>query len=161
VNKITENDIELYAIEELERLGFEYRYGIDISPEGGNPERKEFSDVLLIDRLRKAVAKLNPSIPVEAQEQAVQKVARIYSPDLLHNNETFHQSLVEKVKIPYQQNGFERSHEVELIDFDNPLNNEFLVVNQFTIIENNHNKRPDILLFVNGIPLVLLNLKMQ
>ena len=159
MNKITENDIELYAIEELERLGFEYHYGIDISPDGDHPERKEYGDVLLMDRLRNAVAKLNPSIPADAQEQAVQKVARIFSPDLLHNNETFHQFLVEKIKIPYQQNGFERSHEVELIDFDNPLSNEFLVVNQFTIIENNHNKRPDILLFVNGIPLVLFELK--
>ena len=65
--------------------------------------------------------------------------------------------LVEKVKIPYQQNGYERSHEVALVDFENAANNQFLVVNQYTIIENNQNKRPDVLLFVNGIPLVLLN----
>ena len=77
---------------------------------------------------------------------------RIYSPDVLHNNETFHQFLIEKVKIPYQQDGYERSYEVALIDFSHPSNNEFLVVNQYIIIENNQNKRPDILLFVNGIP---------
>jgi type I restriction enzyme R subunit len=75
------------------------------------------------------------------------------------NIETFHQFLVEKVKIPYQQDGYERSYEVALIDFSNPSNNEFLVVNQYMIIENNRNKRPDILLFVNGIPIVLFELK--
>lgn len=84
---------------------------------------------------------------------------RIYSPDLLHNNEEFHRLLVEKVKIPYQQNGYERSHEVALIDFENTANNQFLVVNQYTIIENNQNKRPDVLLFVNGLPLVVIELK--
>jgi type I restriction enzyme R subunit len=89
----------------------------------------------------------------------VQKVLRIYSPDLLHNNETFHQFLIEKVKIPYHQDGYERSYEVALIDFGNPSNNEFLVVNQYMIIENNQNKRPDILLFINGIPIVLIELK--
>jgi len=109
----------------------------------------------LIDRLRKAVTVLNPSIPQDAQEQAIQKVMRIYSSELLHNNETFHQLLVEKVKIPYQQDGFERSYEVALIDFKNPFNNTFLVVNQYTIVEKNQNKRPDVLLFINGLPLVV------
>ena len=85
---------------------------------------------------------------------------RISSPELLHNNEEFHRLLIEKVKIPYQQNGYERSHEVALIDFENWENNQFLVVNQYTIIENNQNKRPDVLLFVNGIPLVVFELKM-
>jgi type I restriction enzyme R subunit len=84
---------------------------------------------------------------------------RIASPDLLHNNESFHRLLVEKVKIPYQENGYERSHEVALIDFEHIGNNQFLVVNQYTIIENNQNKRPDLLLFINGIPLVLMELK--
>ena len=110
-------------------------------------------------RLRTAIQKLNPDIPADAQEQAVQKVLRIYSPDVLHNNETFHQLLIEKVKIPYQQDGYERSYEVALIDFSHPSNNEFLAVNQYTIIENNQNKRPDILLFINGIPLVVIELK--
>src|SRR5659263_471897 len=104
-------------------------------------------------------AKQNRDISKDAQEQAVQKVLRIYSPDMLHNNETFHQFLVEKVKIPYQQDGYERSYEVALIDFINPSNNEFLVVNQYMIIENNQNKRPDLLLFINGIPIVLFELK--
>jgi type I restriction enzyme R subunit len=83
-------------------------------------------------------------------------VLRIASPEMLHNNEEFHRLLVEKVKIPYQQNGNERSHEVALIDFENIANNPFTVVNQYTIIENNQNKRPDFLLFINGLPLVVI-----
>jgi len=156
---ITENIIEESAIETLQLLGWTYANGRDLSPEGSFCERESFGQIILTDRLQKAVAKLNPHIPESAREQAVQKVLRIYSPDLLHNNETFHQYLVEKIKIPYQQDGYERSHEVSIVDFENPLNNEFLVVNQFTIIENNHNKRPDILLFVNGIPLIVAELK--
>lgn len=156
---ITEDKIENLTIEILQSLGWEYIHGSVISPEGEKPERENYEQIILTNRLRKAVSVINPHIPQEAQEQAIQKVFRIYSPVLLHNNETFHQLLVEKVKIPYQQDGYERSYEVALIDFDNVENNQFLVVNQYTIIENNVNKRPDILLFVNGIPLVVIELK--
>lgn len=169
---ITENIIEESAIEILQSQGWEYanaclpreafrfgRQGKEISPEGLFCERESFDDIILAKRLREAVAKLNPHIPHDAQEAAVQKVLRIYSPDLLHNNEEFHKLLVEKVKVPYQKDGYERSHEVALIDFENTSNNQFLVVNQYTIIENNQNKRPDVLLFVNGIPLVVMELK--
>lgn len=156
---ITEDIIEQTTLEMLQVLGWEYANGRDISPEGIFCERDSFGQVILTKRLRKAISKINPHIPKDAQEQAVQKVLRIYSPELLHNNEVFHQYLVEKVRIPYQQDGYERSHEVALIDFENPLNNEFLAVNQLTIIENNQNKRPDILLFVNGLPVVLIELK--
>ena len=159
MNKLTENNIETFAIEVLKTLGWEYVHGLSIAPGAEDAERESFEQIILTQRLRKAVARLNPDIPADAQEQAVQKVLRIYSPDVLHNNETFHQFLIEKVKIPYQQDGYERSYEVALIDFAHPSNNEFLVVNQYTIIENNQNKRPDILLFVNGIPIVLIELK--
>jgi len=156
---ITENIIEQSAIEILQSQGWEYANGKEISPEGLFCERENFNQIVLLNRLRTAIAKINPSIPLDAQEAAVQKVLRIASPDLLHNNEEFHRLLVEKVKIPYQENGYERSHEVALIDFDHPTNNQFLVVNQYTIIENNQNKRPDVLLFVNGLPLVVIELK--
>lgn len=156
---ITENIIEQSAIEILQGLGWAYVNGKEISPEGIFCERESFSQIVLVNRLRDAVARINPSIPLDAQEAAIQKVLRIASPDLLHNNELFHAALVEKVKIPYQQNGYERSHEVALIDFENPANNQFLVVNQFTIIENNQHKRPDVLLFINGLPLVIMELK--
>ncbi|OFX41941.1 MAG: DEAD/DEAH box helicase [Bacteroidetes bacterium GWA2_32_17] len=156
---IIEDIIEKSAIEILQSQGWEYANGKEISPEGLYCERESFSQIILTNRLRKAISKINPHIPADAQETAIQKVLRIYSPVLLHNNEEFHKLLVEKVKVPYQQNGYERSHEVALIDFENISNNEFLVVNQCTIIENNQNKRPDVLLFVNGIPLVVIELK--
>jgi len=156
---ITENTIERMAIEILQSQGWKYANGKEISPEGLFCERESFSEVVLLRRLRDALARLNATIPVEARETAVQKVLRINSPDVLHNNEEFHRLLVERVKVPYQQEGYERSHEVGLIDFEHPENNEFLVVNQYTIIENNQHKRPDIILFVNGLPLVVLELK--
>ncbi|MEW5798873.1 MAG: type I restriction endonuclease subunit R [Bacteroidota bacterium] len=156
---LTENIIEVSAIETLQSLGWDYIHGLTIAPEAEQSERENFEQVVLTNRLRKVVARINPLIPENAREQAIQKVLRIFSPDLLHNNETFQQFLVEKVKIPYQQDGFERSYEVALIDFEHPLNNEFLAVNQFTVIEKNQNKRPDVVLFVNGIPLGIIELK--
>ena len=156
---ITENIIEASAIELLQSQGWEYANGKELSPEGLFCERENYQQIILIQRLRNAICKINPHIPLDAQESAVQKVLRIYSPVLLHNNEEFHRLLVEKVKIPYQENGYERSHEVALIDFENAENNQFLIVNQYTIVENNQNKRPDILLFINGLPLVVVELK--
>jgi len=156
---ITEDKIETFALEVLQSMGWEYVHGLSVAPGAEQSERESFEQIVLVDRLHKAVSVLNPSIPHDAQEQAVQKVLRIYSPEMLHNNETFHQLLVEKVKIPYQQDGFERSYEVALMDFENPLNNEFLCVNQYTIVEKNQNKRPDVLLFINGLPLVVIELK--
>jgi type I restriction enzyme R subunit len=159
MTKLTENNIETFAIEALQSLGWKHLHGLSIAPGAEHAERESFKQIILTQRLRKAVARLNPDIRENAREQAVQKVLRINSPELLANNEAFHQFLIEKVKIPYQQDGYERSYEVALIDFANPLENEFLVVNQYTVVENNQNKRPDILLFVNGIPLVLIELK--
>ncbi|OAQ39590.1 DEAD/DEAH box helicase [Pedobacter psychrophilus] len=156
---ITEDKIETFALEVLQSMGWEYVHGLSIAPGAEATERESFEQIVLVDRLRKSVSVLNPNIPQDAQEQAIQKVLRIYSPELLHNNETFHQLLVEKVKIPYQQDGFERSYEVALVDFENPFNNTFLVVNQYIIVEKNQNKRPDVLLFVNGLPLVVIELK--
>jgi len=156
---ITESNIESFAIKHLQSIGWQHVHGLAIAPGAEQAERENFEQIILTERLRKAIVILNPNIPADVREQAVQKVVRIYSPDLLHNNETFHQYIVEKVKIPYNQDGYERSHEIALFDFDDWLNNEFLVSNQYIITENNHKKIPDILLFVNGIPLVIIELK--
>lgn len=156
---ITESNIESFAIKHLQSLGWQHVHGLAIAPGAEQAERENFGQIILTERLRKSVAVLNPQIPADVREQAVQKVVRIYSPDLLHNNETFHQYIVEKVKIPYNQDGYERSHEIALFDFDDWLNNEFLATNQYIITENNNKKIPDILLFVNGIPLVIIELK--
>jgi type I restriction enzyme R subunit len=143
----------------LEALGWDYVHGLQIAPGAETAERENFEQIILTGRLRKQLALINPGIPEAARDQAIQKVLRLYSPDLISNNEEFHQFLVEKIKIPYQQDGYQRSHEVALVDFDKIENNDFLIVNQFTIVENNQNKRPDILLFVNGLPLVVIELK--
>lgn len=156
---INESTLEQSAIDLLRSLGWEYAHGKDISPGGLLCERDSFAEVVLSQRLRRAIARLNPHVPAEAQEAALRKVLDIHTPDLLHNNETFHRLLIEKIRVPYRQDGFERSHEVALVDFEHPENNEFLVVNQFTIVENNRQKRPDLLLFVNGLPLVIAELK--
>ncbi|HEV7348340.1 type I restriction endonuclease subunit R [Telluribacter sp.] len=157
-----EADIEYYTIQELQVLGYHYADGLRIGPEGEQPERSGYAEVLLVGRLRAAIQRLNPTLPAFAHEQALREVQRITSPDLLTNNEYFHRLLVEKVKVPYQENGYDRSYEVALVDFEHPRDNDFLVVNQFSIVTrsgNGHTKRPDVLLFVNGIPLVVIELK--
>lgn len=159
MTRITENHIEEFAIELLEKQGYQYIYAPDIAPDGETPERENYEQVILIERLRRAVRRINPSIPADQQEEAIREIQRIASPELIANNETFHRFLTEGVPVSYHQDGGERGDLVWLVDFDNPLNNDFVVSNQFTVIENNHNKRPDVLLFVNGLPLVLIELK--
>lgn len=157
--KLSESGIETLAIERLQALGFGYVYGPDIAPDSANPERASFAEVLLLPRLRNAVARINPTLPTAALDEAIKTTQRISSPELLANNEVFHRLLTEGVNVSYQKDGNTRGDLVWLVDFDNPDNNEFVVANQFTIIENNQNKRPDIILFVNGLPLVVIELK--
>src|SRR5690554_2412922 len=157
--KITENDIELWAIEELENLGWNYIHGAVIAPDGDAPERNTFSDVILKGRLQQAIARNNPGIPLDAQQEAVKVIERIASPELMVNNQLFHELLTEGVPVEYRKDGIQRGDRVQLLNFSNPSQNDLLVVNQFTIIENNNNKRPDLLLFVNGLPLVIFELK--
>ena len=159
MTKITESAIELLAIKRLEALGYHYLYGPDIAYDGTNPERTSYSQVLLLERLKHAVKRINPGIPADAQHEAIKEIQRISLPELITNNETFHRLLTEGIPVTKRVNGDDRGDHVWLIDFKNPTNNEFNVVNQFTIIENHQNKRPDIILFVNGIPLVVIELK--
>ncbi|PWK19636.1 type I restriction endonuclease subunit R [Xanthomarina spongicola] len=157
--KITENDIELYAIEELENLGYSYIYGPNIAPDTDTQERISFDQVILTERLQKAIDRINPTIPHNAKEDALKQVLRIGTPDLLTDNETFHKMLTEGINVTYQKDGNQRGDIVKLVDFDTVNNNEFNVINQFTVIENNNNKRPDVILFINGLPLVVIELK--
>lgn len=159
MTRLTENIIESYAIELLEKLGYAYIYAPGIAPDSENPERDSFEQVLLTGRLKKAIKKINPQLPPDAQAEAIKEIQRIASPDLLNNNETFHRLLTEGIPVYKRIDGDERGDRVWLIDFKNPQNNEFIVANQFTIIENGTNKRPDVILFVNGLPLVVIELK--
>ena len=159
MTKITENAIENFCIELLEKQGYEYIYAPDIAPDSDDPQRSHFEDVLLSSRLMDAVARINPTIPDDAQQEAIKEISRIHSPELLTNNETFHRMLTEGVKVSYQKEGSQRGDLVWLVDFANPENNDFVVANQLTVIENGVNKRPDVVLFVNGLPLVVIELK--
>ncbi len=159
MTKITENEIELMAIEELEGLGWSYLHGGVIAPDGDRPERVSYSDVILKGRLMEAIARNNREIPYEAQQEALKVVERIASSEMMVNNRAFHEMLTEGVPVEYRKDGVQRGDRIMLLDFLNPSNNDFLVVNQFTIVEYNNNKRPDIILFVNGLPLVVFELK--
>jgi type I restriction enzyme, R subunit len=155
---ISEDHIEQVIIQEFIELGYQYINGTDISPDGSMPER-EYNEVVLKNRLQVAIAKFNPSIPYEAQEEALRKVLRSDSPNLFQNNYTFHKYLTEGVEIEYRKGDRIAGDKVWLVDYENPSNNEFLVINQYTVIEGNTNKRPDVILFVNGLPLVVIELK--
>lgn len=155
---ITENEIEEIAIGYLQGLGYTYLLGTDISPDGEHPER-QYNEVVLVTRLRDAIDKLNPNISQDAKEDALKKVLRTESPNALINNETFHRYLTDGVDVEMRTESGIRGEKIYIVDFENPENNEFLAINQFTVIEGNQIKRPDIILFVNGLPLVVIELK--
>lgn len=156
---INEDMVEQEALEILKELGYEILHGPDISPDGLTPMRDLYSDVVIVEILRDAINHLNPDIPPIAREEAVKKILRTDSPDLITNNLHFHQLLTDGITIEYRKDGQIVHDKVWLFDFQNPENNTFTAINQFTIIENDNNRRPDIILFVNGLPLVVIELK--
>ena len=159
MSRLTESAIEEFAIKLFERLGYSFVYAPDIAPDGEQPERSHYGEVLLAGRLAQALKRINPKLSSAMLQDALKEVQRVSSPELLANNEAFHRLLTEGVKVSRQQDGNQRGDLAWLIDFDHPENNEFVVANQFTVIENHQNKRPDLVLFVNGIPLVVIELK--
>jgi len=154
MTKIFESTIEEFVIELLQNKGWQY-----LSPEDQEVERPDLSEVVLKDRLRKAVDTLNPSISEEAKTQALREVHNLPSQNLMDNNEAFHRMLTEGIEVEVMGEEGIKGDKVRLIDFDNIENNEFVACNQFTVIENNINKRPDVVLFINGLPLVVIELK--
>lgn len=159
MTRLTEHKIENFAINLLERLGYQYVYAPDIAPDTEQAERSSYEEVLLLGRLKEAISRINPRIPHDNQEEALKEIQRINSPELLTNNEAFHRMLTEGINVSYQKDGNQRGDLVWLIDFENWENNEFVVANQFTVIEDGRTLRPDVILFVNGIPLVVMELK--
>lgn len=149
--KMTENEIELFALELFKKLGYSYICATELD--------RNYEEVLLKDRLLNALEKINPSLPYSAIEDSIKQIERIKSSELLSDNEAFHKLLVEGVKVDIQKDGVTRGEIVRLVDFDDISNNDFVVVNQFIIIENGNHKRPDIILFINGLPLVVIELK--
>ena len=160
--KYTESDLENATLEWLEELGFGIVFGPNIAPDGESPERESYKDIVLIGRLRSAVSAINPNIPRDAQEDAIKKVVNVaYSnPSLLETNHSFHRMLAEGVDVEYRrEDGSIAGDKVYLVDHKNLSNNDWLAVNQYTVIENNHNRRPDVIIFINGLPLAVFELK--
>ena len=154
-----ENDIEQLAIELLKQQGCEYIHGSELSPSVNPETRLSYSSVILHQYLQAAVQRINPEINHNLQQDAIAEINNIIDNDLLTANEKMHKLLTSGITVTEVIAGEERGKQVYLIDFTNPENNHFLVVNQFTIIENGKNKRPDIILFINGLPLVVIELK--
>lgn len=156
---MTEDQLEQETLGWLSEVGYDCLFGPDLAPDGVNSERADYRQVLLGERLRRAIARLNPSIPVAAREVAVRQVQDLGIPVQLSANRRFHQMLVGGVLVEYQKDGETRGDFVRLIDWANPAANEWLAINQFSIKGPHHTRRPDIILFVNGLPLALLELK--
>jgi len=159
MTKITENEIELFAIELLEEQGYSYIYAPNIAPDSDTPLRESFEDVILKEKLQNSLTAINPTLDYDLIEYAIKEVQRLRSTELLTDNEAFHKMLTEGITVEVQKDGVTRGEIVKIIDFDDVTNNDFIVSNQFTIIENGINKRPDLILFVNGLPLVVVELK--
>ena len=156
---MTEDQLEQETLGWLAAVGYSHLYGPDIAVDGDSPERSDYRQVVLVERLRAAVARLNPAIPLAAREDAIAQVLELGTPVLLAANRRFHQLLVTGVPVQYQKDGETRGDFVRLVDWAEPKRNEWLAINQFSIKGAHHTRRPDIILFVNGLPLVLLELK--
>src|SRR6266511_2069908 len=185
----TESIIEQAAIDWLKDLGYTYAFGPEIAFDGETPKRGDYQETLMLGRLQEAIARINPNIPAQAQEEALRKITRLDKPSLLLNNHAFHHMLVNGIEVEYKrsspvdkrsspvdkrstphsgsvdkaQDGRMVSGRVYVVDFENIENNDWLVVNQYTV-EASHqngkvNRRPDVVIFINGLPLAVIELK--
>lgn len=156
----TESELEQATLEWFEELTYEIVFAPDISPEGKYPERKDYADVILEDRLQEALKRINPTLPPDALEDAFRQILIPQSPSLIMNNKAFQKMLTDGIDVSYRQkDGSFKYEKAKVFDFNNKTNNDWLAANQFTVIEGSVEKRPDIAIFVNGIPLVVIELK--
>jgi type I restriction enzyme R subunit len=152
--------VESAALAWLEANGWQVSHGPDIAPDMPAAERRDYGEVVLAQRLRDALAQLNPALPAEALDDAFRKLTRPEGGDLIQRNRILHRLLVDGVTVEYRDaEGEIRGAQVQVIDFDEFANNDWLAVNQFSVTENKHSRRPDLVLFVNGLPLAVLELK--
>ncbi len=156
---MTEDQLEQETLGWLAELGWQHRHGPELAPDGATPERRDYRQVLLTGRLRSAIAALNPNIPAAARDDAFAQVADLGTPVLLAANRQFHRLLTRGVPVTYEQGGETRGDFVRLVDWSDPAKNDWLAVNQFSITGPRHTRRPDLVLFVNGLPLVIVELK--
>ena len=155
----TESIVEEATLCWFAELGYGVLSGPDIAPGEMGAERVTYADVALVGRLRSALGRINPHLPADALEDACRTLTRPDHPSLLENNRRFHRLLVDGVPVAYQDEGRTVHDIARVFDLENAAENEFLAINQFTIVENGNNRRPDVIVFVNGLPLAVIELK--
>ena len=156
---ITENELETLTLTWFQDSGWDYRYGPDIAPDGDTPERDDYRKVLLADRLKDALHRLNPDIPKSVLDEVLHQIAKPGHLSLILNNRSFHEALLDGVPVVVEIGGVKRGDRVRLIDFERPEQNRFLVVNQFTVQGTKQPRRPDLVCFINGLPIAVIELK--
>ena len=148
----TESAVEEAALDWLADLGWQIAYGSDIAPDTPGAERTDYGQVMLEQRLRDSLARFNPDLPAEVLDDAFRRLAHPEGPTLETRNRAFHRMLVDGITVEYRaSDGAVRGAQAGVLDFEDPDNNDWLAVNQFTVVENKHERRPDIVLFVNGL----------
>ncbi len=160
--QLTEYEVEEATLSWFSALGYAIHHGPDIAADGKTPERSDpdYHDVVLERRLRNAISTLNPDLPLAAQEDAYRKLIRTEAPSLMEQNRAAHHLMIDGVTVEYtREDGSIAGAQVRVVDFDDPDNNDWLVVNQFTVSEGHHTRRPDVVVFVNGLPLAVIELK--
>src|SRR5439155_10109889 len=151
-SSFAESHVEEAALAWLSELGYGTANGLEIGPDGGKPERASYGDVLLVERVRAAIAKLNPTLNAETRAEVLAKLTQTVTPSLVQENRRLHRYMVEGVPVEVRRSdGSISGEQVRLIDFDDPNVNDWLVVNQYIVIENKANRRPDAVTFVNGM----------
>jgi type I restriction enzyme R subunit len=160
MDSFTESTVEQAALAWLESVGWSVRHGAEIAPGELAAERSDYGQVVLEQRLRDAFAQLNRNLPAVALDDAFRKLTRPEGAELAARNRTVHRLLVDGVTVEYRTpDGEIRGAQARVLDFDNTDANDWLAVNQFTVVENKHSRRPDVVLFVNGLPLAVVELK--
>ena len=157
---ISEETVEQVVLVTLGELGYQHLSAEDTSPEAAHPLRGSYSEVVLSDRLWDNVARLNPSIPGHAIDEAVRLLLRQETPSLIEENRRIHRMMVEGIDIEFSdEDGTIKADKVWIVDFLDPANNDWVVTNQFTVVEGKHNRRPDVAVFLNGLPVAVIELK--
>ncbi len=156
---LTENELEALALTWFQDSGWEYRHGPDIAPDGETPERADYRQVVLAGRLREALHRLNPGVPEAVLDEVLHRVEKLHEPSLVQSNRRFHESLIDGLPVDVEQGGVKRGDRVRLVDFEHPQANRYLVVNQYTVQGTKHPRRPDLVCFINGLPIAVIELK--
>lgn len=159
-SSFSEDTVEQAALEWFEELGYGVAFGPDIGPDGPVPGRVSYGEVILLDRLKQALVRLNPWLKPGSLDEVLRKLTQAETPSLAEENHRLHLMMTDGLDIDVVlEDGTQSGRKVRLVDFDDPEANDWLAVNQFTVIENNHNRRADVVVFLNGLPVAVLELK--